>query len=69
MTEKGAERPLVILTPQLSAYLAQDAEAMIYWGTDETACSQDEKLQAIGDFMEENAYKQVFANEAFTVYE
>ena len=69
MTEKGAKRPLVILTPQLSAYLAQDAEAMSYWGTDEAACSQDEKLTAIGSFMEENDYEQVFANEAFTVYE
>ena len=67
--EKGAKRPLVILTPQLSAYLAQDAEAMSYWGTDEAACSQDEKLTAIVSFMEENDYKQVFANEAFTVYE
>lgn len=32
-------------------------------------CAEGEKMQAIQAFMEENKYEQVFANEAFTVYE
>lgn len=69
ISEKGEGRPLVIMTPQLDAFLAGDQEAMSFWGTDEDACNQDQKLAAIGSFMEENAYRQIFANDAFVVYE
>ena len=68
MTEESV-RPLVILTPQLAAYLSGSQEAMDWWGIDEAACSQDEKLAAIGKFINDNQYRQVFANEAFAVYE
>ena len=61
-------RPLVILTPQLDAYLAQNEQAMDFWGTDRAACEQDEKLGAISSFLMENSYEQVFANEAFVIY-
>ncbi len=69
--EKGSnkeERPLVIITPQLDAYLADNEQAMDFWGTDVEFCKQDKKLSAIGDFLTENKYEQVFANEAFVVY-
>lgn len=69
LTGKQEERPLVIITPQLSAYLDGNEEAMDYWGTDREGCSQDKKLLAIGSFMQENSYNQVFANEAFVVFE
>lgn len=62
------ERPLVIITPQLDAYFAGNEQAMSYWGTDAADCEQDEKLTAIGEFLTENEYEQVFANEAFVVY-
>lgn len=62
------ERPLVIITPQLDAYFAGNEQAMSYWGTDAADCEQDEKLSAIGEFLTENEYEQVFANEAFVVY-
>ena len=62
------ERPLVIITPSLDAYLAGNEQAMEFWGTDREACGQDEKLGAIGSFLVENSYEQVFANEAFVVY-
>ncbi|MDY2699317.1 MAG: hypothetical protein SOV61_07195 [Lachnospiraceae bacterium] len=67
--EEGQERPLVILTPQLAAYLSHNADAMAWWGTDEEECAQDKKLEAIQAFMEMGAYEQVFANEAFVIYE
>ena len=51
----GGERPLVILSASLN--FAGDKEA------------QDQKLQAILSFMEENGYEQVFANEAYVIYE
>ena len=59
----------MVMTPQLAAFLAGDQEAMNFWGTEEETCSQDRKLAAIGSFMEDNAYSQVFANDAFVVYE
>lgn len=62
------ERPLVIITPQLDAYLAGNEQAMSFWGTDVAFCEQDKKLSAIGEFLAENKYEQVFANEAFVVY-
>jgi len=68
ISEKG-QRPLVIVTPALDAYYRQDAEAMQWWGTDESACLADKKLSAIISFMDKNSYTQVFANEAFVVYE
>lgn len=68
ISEKG-QRPLVIVTPALDAYYRQDAEAMQWLGTDEDVCLVDEKLSAIMSFMDKNSYTQVFANEAFVVYE
>lgn len=65
----GAEKPLVILTPQLTAYLSGDANAMEWWGIDAVSLARDEKLGAIQEFMKAGAYKQVFANEAFVIYE
>ena len=62
-------RPLVILTPQLAAYLSGDEEAMNYWGTDKDSCAGNEKLYAISQFMNDNSYEQAFANEAFVIYE
>ncbi|MDE7334021.1 MAG: hypothetical protein K2O16_17700 [Lachnospiraceae bacterium] len=66
--EEGG-RPLVILTPKLAAYLSGNQEAMDWWGADASAYSQDKKLEAIMAFMDVNEYQQVFANEAFVVYE
>ncbi len=63
------ERPLVILSSRLAAYLSGDERAMEWWGVDRESCARDEKLKAIQGFMDENAYAQVFANEAFAVYE
>lgn len=64
----GDDRPLVVITPELDAFLAGNEEAMDFWGTDRAACEQDKKLGVIGRFLSENAYEQVFANEAFIVY-
>ncbi len=63
------ERPLVILSSRLAAYLSGDERAMEWWGVDRESCARDEKLKAIQGFMDENAYAQVFANEAFAGYE
>lgn len=62
-------RPLVILTPLISAWLSGDPEVMAWWGVDPQQWEQDEKLCSIRSFMEEGAYRQVFANEAFVVYD
>ena len=62
-------RPLVILTPLLSAWISGDQEVMEWWGIEPGEWEQDEKLTAIRSFMEEQTYRQVFANEAFVVYD
>lgn len=62
------ERPLVVITPQLDAFLAGNEEAMDFWGTDRAECEKDQKLNAVGNFLSENSYEQVFANEAFIIY-
>ena len=59
----------MIITPQLAAYFSGDRKAMEYWGTDIEGCKGDQKLSAILQFMREQDYRQVFANEAFAIYE
>lgn len=59
--EEG-ERPLVILTPEVAAHIS-DLPSKDFWG------AQEAKLYTIWRFMEQNAYSQVFANEAFVVFE
>ena len=63
------ERPLIIITPQLAAYLDGNQEAMTYWGTDEILYKEDQKLETIIEFIYDNEYRQVFGNEAYVVYE
>lgn len=65
----NVQRPLVIMTPAIDAYLSGNLDAMTFWGADKENYDQDEKLSAIRYFMEKNAYSQVFANEAFVIYE
>lgn len=66
--ENHEDRPLVILSPQLAAYLSGEDDAISWWGVDVESCEKDEKLKAIKEYMETGAYQQVFANEAFVVY-
>lgn len=67
--DDGEKRPLVILGTQVAVYLSEDPDAMLWWGIDEESYAQDEKLKTIKEFMEAGAYGQVFANEAFVIYE
>ena len=59
----------MILTPQIASYLSGNETHMQWWGVDKESYDQDEKLKAIWGFMEKGAYEQVFANEAFVVYQ
>ena len=63
------EKPLIILTPLVAAYLSGDQAVMDYWGIDANEYGQDEKLETISKFMKKHAYTEVFANEAFVVYQ
>lgn len=69
LCENQAKRPLVILTSGLAAYLSEDADGAARFGVDTDFCSRDEKLSAIGRFIKENNYEQVFVNEAYAVFE
>lgn len=67
--EKGEEKPLVIITPDLAAYYDGDVKAMEWFGTDREACDNDKKFHAIMVFLSANGYEQAFANEAYVIYE
>lgn len=67
--EEISHRPLVILTPQIASYLSGDEAHMQWWGVDKESYDRDEKLKAIWNFMQKGAYEQVFANEAFVIYQ
>ncbi len=67
--ENHKDRPLVILSPPLAAYLSGEEKTIAWWGVDVESCKKDEKLKAIEDYMEAGTYEQVFGNEAFVVYE
>lgn len=67
--EKGEEKPLVIITPDLAAYYDGDVKAMEWFGTDREACDNDKKFHAIMFFLSANGYEQAFANEAYVIYE
>lgn len=67
--ENHKDRPLVILSPPLAAYLSGEEKTIAWWDVDVESCKKDEKLKAIEDYMEAGAYEQVFGNEAFVVYE
>ncbi len=69
MAEKGAEKPLVIVTAAYGAYLEQNKAAMEQYKVDAQTLDEDEKLQEIRAFMIENEYSQAFCNEAFVLYE
>lgn len=63
------DRPLVIITPAIAAYLSGDKDVMDFWGIEAGAYDQDEKLSALQNYIVENTYQQVFVNEAFVIYE
>ena len=67
--EEISARPLVIFTPQIASYLSGDETHMQWWGVDKESYDRDEKLKAIWNFMQKGAYEQVFANEAFVIYQ
>ena len=67
--ENHKDRPLVILSPSLAAYLSGEEKTIAWWGVDVESCKKDEKLKAIEEYMDAGAYEQVFGNEAFVVYE
>lgn len=67
--ENRQERPLVILSSPLAAYLSGEEEIIAWWGVDVESCEKDEKLKAIENYIRLGDYQTVFGNEAFAVYE
>lgn len=66
---EGDARPIVIITPPISAYMEGNEELMNFWSTDAEKLSADPKWNAIMDFMQRNHYVSYYGNEAFVVYE
>lgn len=64
----NAETPIVILASPVAAYLSEDADGMNWFGVDREAMDQDEKLQMLGEFMEQYGYREAFCNARYAVY-
>lgn len=65
---QGGGFPVVFLAAADAAYLSGDAEAMSWLGVDQEKLSQDQKLEELHEFLEENQYEEVFCNAAYAVY-
>lgn len=62
------ELPVVFLSAAQAAYLSGDEEAMEWFGVDREKLGQDEKLRALGEFMKEQEYGQLYCNARYAVY-
>ena len=62
------ELPVVFLSVEQAAYLSKDEEAMEWFGVDREKLGQDEKLKALGEFMKEQEYGQLYCNARYAVY-
>ncbi|MCM1385958.1 MAG: hypothetical protein NC231_01410 [Bacillus sp. (in: Bacteria)] len=63
------ERPVVITASAIAAYRGEDAEAYAWFGVDEKAYDEDEKLQVLLQFLEDYGYEETFCNMRYAVYE
>lgn len=62
------EVPVVILASPVAAYLSEDADAINWFGVDQEALDEDEKLQALDLFMKRHGYQEQFCNARYAVY-
>lgn len=65
---QGGRLPVVFLAAADEAYLSGDAEKVSLLGADKEKLSQDQKLEELKEFLEENQYEEVFCNAAYAVY-
>ena len=52
----------------MAAYLNEDADGMNWFGVERETMDEDEKLQVLGEYMEEHAYEETFGNGRYVVY-
>ncbi|MGN0324838.1 MAG: hypothetical protein ACI4DW_00910 [Lachnospiraceae bacterium] len=65
----GSEKwPVLILSPQVAAYVTEDAEGMEYLGVDPETYREDEKVNALSGFMMQNGYGETYSNAEFVVF-
>ncbi len=66
------ERPVIIISAAIDAYLTDDAEGMELIGVTESMTEgykADEKLAYLTAYMERNGYTETYSNTGFAVYE
>ena len=66
--EKLEEPPVIITASPVAAYLNEDADGMNWFGVERETMDEDEKLQVLGEYMEEHAYEETFGNGRYVVY-
>ncbi len=63
------DRPVVIVSSEIAAYLSGDDKACEWYGIDKTAYDGDRKVQLLQEFVDEYGYAVTYGSEKFTVYE
>lgn len=63
------ERPVVITAAKIAAYKGEDAKAYAWFGVDEKAYDEDEKLQILLQFLDDYDYEETFCNMRYAVYQ
>lgn len=70
--QKITDRPVIIISAKIDAYLTEDAEGMSLTkvtNAELESYGKDQKLRLLTDYMAKNNYQETYANEAFVIYE
>ncbi len=71
-SQNAADRPLIIVSASIDAYLTEDAEGLELTGTSQAqidAYAADEKLSCLTAFMEAEGYTESYCNSGFAIFE
>ncbi len=63
------DRPVVITSAGVAAYISEDAEAYELLGVDEESYAEDEKLDILMRFLDDHGYEETFCNMKYAIYE
>lgn len=67
--ENLGERPVVLVSAEMGAWLSEDGEEMGYLGVTADKFEGDEKARLVRGLIGELQYQEVFANHKFVIYE
>lgn len=67
--EDAGQKPVVLVSTRVAAWLSEDLEAMNRFGVDTARYDGDRKLQLIRRLIGEKDYRETFVNHAYVIYQ